>query len=100
RGALGSTLFPYTTLFRSIAFYQEAFGATVREEPHKAPDGKVVHSEVWFGDSVVFMTDEGDDRNGVAPSSIGGLVTAVMALNVPRSEEHTSELQSPCNLVC
>src|ERR1039457_3440533 len=23
-----------------------------------------------------------------------------MALCVPRSEEHTSELQSPCNLVC
>ncbi|HEX3669719.1 MAG TPA: VOC family protein, partial [Acidimicrobiia bacterium] len=43
----------------AIAFYQEAFGATVREEPHKAPDGKVVHSEVWIGDSVVFLTDEG-----------------------------------------
>jgi PhnB protein len=71
----------------AIAFYQEAFGATVREEPHKAPDGKVVHSEVWIGDSVVFLTDEGDgegeERNGVAPSSVGGLVTAVMALNVP-----------------
>src|SRR3989454_9042881 len=24
----------------------------------------------------------------------------VVALTVPRSEEHTSELQSPCNLVC
>ena len=71
----------------AIAFYQEAFGATVREGPHKAPDGKVVHSEVWIGDSVVFLTDEGDgegeDRNGVAPGSVGGLVTAVMALNVP-----------------
>jgi PhnB protein len=67
----------------AIAFYQEAFGATVREEPHKAPDGKVVHSEVWIGDSVVFLTDESDDRNGVAPGSVGGLVTAVMALNLP-----------------
>ena len=67
----------------AIAFYQEAFGATVREEPHRAPDGKVVHSEVWIGDSVVFVTDEGEDRNGVAPGSVGGLVTAVMALNVP-----------------
>jgi PhnB protein len=71
----------------AIAFYQEAFGASVREEPYKAPDGKVVHSEVWIGDSVVFLTDEGDgegeDRNGVAPSSVGSLVTAVMALSVP-----------------
>src|SRR5256885_13042505 len=32
-----------------------------------------------------------------------GFVAAVeklMELEVPRSEEHTSELQSPCNLVC
>jgi PhnB protein len=67
----------------AIAFYQEAFGATVHDEPHTAPDGKVVHSEMRIGDSVVFLTDEGEDRNGVAPSSVGGLVTAVMALNVP-----------------
>ena len=71
----------------AIAFYQDAFGATVPVEPYTAPDGKVVHSEVRMGDSVVFLTDEGDgegeDRNGVAPSSVGGLVTAVMALNVP-----------------
>src|SRR5205807_9329218 len=29
----------------------------------------------------------------------GGLFPALV-LQVPRSEEHTSELQSPCNLVC
>jgi PhnB protein len=66
----------------AIAFYRDAFGATVPTEPYTAPDGKVVHSEVRIGDSVVYMTDEGDDRNGVAPSSVGGSVTAVMALNV------------------
>ncbi|HEY4398185.1 MAG TPA: VOC family protein [Acidimicrobiia bacterium] len=67
----------------AIAFYQDAFGAIVPIEPHKAPDGKVVHSEIRIGDSVVYLTDEGEDRNGVAPSSVGGVVTAVMALNVP-----------------
>src|SRR5256885_5662958 len=30
----------------------------------------------------------------------GGSGTAVRALREARSEEHTSELQSPCNLVC
>src|SRR5205807_8707013 len=30
----------------------------------------------------------------------GGVVTAPGAVTVDRSEEHTSELQSPCNLVC
>src|SRR6266850_5018823 len=29
-----------------------------------------------------------------------GLPTTAAALSSPRSEEHTSELQSPCNLVC
>src|SRR5688500_13231263 len=30
----------------------------------------------------------------------GSLATFVNAFTFPRSEEHTSELQSPCNLVC
>src|SRR5204863_400195 len=45
--------------------------------------GRAVHSEAWSRDSVVCVTDEGEDRNGLAPGSVGGLVTAVMALNVP-----------------
>ena len=67
----------------AIAFYQTAFGATVPDEAHTAPDGKVVHAEVRIGDSVVYVTDPGEDRNGVAPGSVGGLVTAIMVLNVP-----------------
>ena len=30
----------------------------------------------------------------------GGTLIALLLWLVPRSEEHTSELQSPCNLVC
>src|SRR5256885_13178351 len=56
-----STLFPYTTLFRSV-----------RE---KFPEA-VVSSHSHRGDEVVTVRREN------------------------RSEEHTSELQSPCNLVC
>jgi PhnB protein len=67
----------------AIVFYQQAFGATVVEEPHRAPDGSVVHSEIRIGDSAVFLTDQGEDRNGVAPGTVGGLVTAVMSVNVP-----------------
>src|SRR5256885_9144807 len=29
-----------------------------------------------------------------------GLISVIFALLTERSEEHTSELQSPCNLVC
>src|SRR5256885_16974738 len=67
-----STLFPYTTLFRSHAAWR---------------------------------------RRRLGKFELGGLAVVVGALvayglglvhppNVERSEEHTSELQSPCNLVC
>jgi PhnB protein len=66
----------------ALQFYAEAFGAEILDEPFADPDGNVVHSEIRIGDSVVFVTDEGDG-NGVAPASVGGSVTALMALNVP-----------------
>src|SRR5256885_8507862 len=56
-----STLFPYTTLFRSV------------------------------------------DLGRVDPGALGGrprLQHSCLRLGGLRSEEHTSELQSPCNLVC
>src|SRR2546426_8502963 len=59
-----STLFPYTTLFRSLP-------ARVLVDADQARHAAAL-------------------RVGVAPKGPGHL----------RSEEHTSELQSPCNLVC
>src|SRR5256885_11949186 len=70
-----STLFPYTTLFRSL----DGFGFLV---PRSA--GLRVLGSVW--NSSLFP--------GRAPDGQALLTTFV------RSEEHTSELQSPCNLVC
>src|SRR5256885_7865015 len=60
-----STLFPYTTLFRSIHGVQR---------PRR-----------W--DAVVTVEVEGVEGDEVHFDTL-------------RSEEHTSELQSPCNLVC
>src|SRR2546426_7790679 len=57
-----STLFPYTTLFRSV----------------------------WFGPYLPSQFVLGD------PAARDAALHAIQA----RSEEHTSELQSPCNLVC
>src|SRR5256885_15192909 len=68
-----STLFPYTTLFRSLTVER---GDTTRTL-------EVVPDSVSAGEMRV-------GRIGAAPF-------------IPpshRSEEHTSELQSPCNLVC
>src|SRR2546426_8385917 len=85
-----STLFPYTTLFRS--------GDLVDLLPlHVSRDDEP---------SVLEPLQRGVDRAG------RGRVTTVQLLLqllhhliavaglVLRSEEHTSELQSPCNLVC
>src|SRR2546426_5005203 len=65
-----STLFPYTTLFRSQ--HGEGLSAT-----DHAQDGGVVP-----------RGDRGEDHDDQPVTTN------------PRSEEHTSELQSPCNLVC
>src|SRR5437867_7389681 len=67
-----STLFPYTTLFRSLA--------EVRLR-HKLA---VLHHQQH-------LDDAGHARDGLGVSNIG--------LHA-RSEEHTSELQSPYDLVC
>src|SRR5256885_6955908 len=64
-----STLFPYTTLFRSALVLHEA-------------------------------RDELEVRLVVLHAVLPGAVGARQALLHGRSEEHTSELQSPCNLVC
>src|SRR5688500_19290696 len=78
-----STLFPYTTLFRSLGadFQPSAPTKHLEFEPY-AELGLVGFAEAG-GDGSVEVEGE---RAGEAP--------------LVRSEEHTSELQSPCNLVC
>src|SRR5256885_3484699 len=68
-----STLFPYTTLFRSGFRTLPACA-----EPNPQVSGRTGHAP--------------DDRRL-------NLLAADLLLR-RRSEEHTSELQSPCNLVC
>src|SRR5256885_12578187 len=78
-----STLFPYTTLFRSVIAHRGvALGAGRRGR------------NVVRGLGVTGLVGREGGRCRVA-------AVAVPARGmVPRSEEHTSELQSPCNLVC
>src|SRR5256885_6815317 len=82
-----STLFPYTTLFRSRTNELLGQGHPVsirflpRSEAFQIPD--LIRTKVN-------LIPEG--------------VTEIRVVNIEgidqRSEEHTSELQSPCNLVC
>src|SRR2546426_2453534 len=74
-----STLFPYTTLFRSWGI--------------KGPVARWV--TLVEGKTPIVATGQ------IGPGRKAGLVPGQHAgVGVPRSEEHTSELQSPCNLVC
>src|SRR5690242_21610552 len=78
-----STLFPYTTLFRSSPHEDsEAWTAAVAAEFQRS----VV--EVLTGKTVAAA-----EELGVRSVALGGGVAA-------RSEEHTSELQSHVNIVC
>src|SRR5205807_10508675 len=72
-----STLFPYTTLFRSAGPAQDSGPA-----PGRLTAG-----------------DRGRRRRR-AGGRAGSVRPARRRTDPARSEEHTSQLQSPCNLVC
>src|SRR5437762_8340599 len=85
RPPLTSTLFPYTTLFRSD-----------RSDP--ARDPAVSRKAVSRGMRSVIRSlsfEIGDEEVRRRVASVG-----VVAHDGVRSEEHTSELQSPMYLVC
>src|SRR5256885_11320250 len=84
-----STLFPYTTLFRSVV------------EDRLAGEIRAAALQVRAG-----QNHAGADRAGfplhldVVNDQVLDLDLAGVVEDRLRSEEHTSELQSPCNLVC
>src|SRR5256885_5044785 len=66
-----STLFPYTTLFRSMMLLCAVLAAAM-----ESPACEAIAHWKCYPDTTALRTA------------------------LERSEEHTSELQSPCNLVC
>src|SRR2546426_6871378 len=83
-----STLFPYTTLFRSLVFR----GAT-----RYARRGDVALTlELIVRERITPAESLATDR-ALLDARASALRVYTLA---GRSEEHTSELQSPCNLVC
>src|SRR5438309_8668429 len=79
-----STLFPYTTLFRSVIVEPE-----------------IILEGVGADDVVLAVGEsEHDPARGVLTSGDGLEFHRHVDVGVGRSEEHTSELQSQFHLVC
>src|SRR5256885_7409912 len=85
-----STLFPYTTLFRS----------------RRARDIGVVRQRRLGELELRILLDRAirgrrrRQHRAFAAEEFGFRLVLAPAIDEVRSEEHTSELQSPCNLVC
>src|SRR5438105_8638353 len=85
-----STLFPYTTLFRSVA---EADGALWVANSRNGSVSRIdpVSNQVT---ATISMTCRSQCLGGAVPLALASVANQI------RSEEHTSELQSRVDLVC
>src|SRR5256885_16542775 len=84
-----STLFPYTTLFRSPNLGLSVGGkdpALSFASTYALATNRPLYHYVRAPEAFHCPADKGQEFPLMAP--------------IGRSEEHTSELQSPCNLVC
>src|SRR5688572_31621897 len=84
-----STLFPYTTLFRS---------ASDSDTPAGSKGGSFYASPGWTIQRAADLSVKIQYDDGVSRSRADCAMKAIVG--VTRSEEHTSELQSQSNLVC
>src|SRR5256885_8327115 len=82
-----STLFPYTTLFRSPQWLEASRKLAERAIRQASETDARLN---YLGE--VLLARDWEPREKLV------LENALMKFQ--RSEEHTSELQSPCNLVC
>src|SRR5256885_6871722 len=84
-----STLFPYTTLFRSGRDKQTDDQKKLLQNYYRETAGQPLRD----AESKLAKLKEAKDK-------LYKKMPQTMVMEEMRSEEHTSELQSPCNLVC
>src|SRR5256885_12497091 len=92
-----STLFPYTTLFRSGRDPKNIdIARQIQTRAAAIPGAIDVHLNQVIAVPELFVNVDRTQAQqlGLAQRDVAS------DLLVSRSEEHTSELQSPCNLVC
>src|SRR2546425_5471670 len=90
-----STLFPYTTLFRSREAEELASSVKpIYQYQERALDSAKIAMHAFFSSA-----ETAADQGG-ATAILQVVKAQGFALGAPRSEEHTSELQSLAYLVC
>src|SRR5260221_6449793 len=82
-----STLFPYTTLFRSVKTRESISTSMLRHLSSLNPNSPQASMYKSANDSILALVRASSFGNGIKSS-------------ISRSEEHTSELQSHSDLVC
>src|SRR3712207_9533616 len=93
-----STLFPYTTLFRSLPDRGFWFPPTVFTGV--SPAHRIARDEVFGPVLSVLTFRTPDEAVAKANNTTYGLSAGIWTEKGSRSEEHTSELQSRQYLVC
>ncbi|MGB0035872.1 MAG: VOC family protein [Candidatus Acidiferrales bacterium] len=61
---------------RALEFYKNAFGAEI-QGVNKDDQGRVMHSQIKIGDSIVMVTDEYPEYKGLSPLGLGGCATTL-----------------------
>src|SRR5439155_10047251 len=97
---LRSTLFPYTTLFRSVRHGDEE-DAGRKDLPAVAAHHAVDHGRIEAGADFQSDAVQGGELRGAIAQRLVRLADSLLdpVQAVERSEEHTSELQSRGHLV-
>src|SRR5947207_4865499 len=89
-----STLFPYTTLFRSCELWKK-FSCSEKTLPASKKPTPRRPADPSSGNSTSQLV-----ISSLLPPTGKSMMPALGSLTVARSEEHTSELQSHSDLVC
>src|SRR2546426_11823728 len=93
-----STLFPYTTLFRSMVV--DSYLSRKRIATSIQSIAVLPFVNESGNTDVEYLSDGMTESLINSLSQLPNLSVKARSTVFHRSEEHTSELQSPCNLVC
>src|SRR3989454_9721893 len=93
-----STLFPYTTLFRSAVV--AAGTAPLSYQWQKNGANITGATSASYTTPATTISDSGSTFAVVVTNTAGTVTSTAATLTVNRSAEHTTELQSPSNHAC